>query len=105
MSMHHKHTKLTRKLCNKYGCGMPVGRKEKQKLLTAINKLESMGIIDEAFDFASEMDRVYFEQHPGVTQYTREAIPGEHEKGFSHIRVTQMQPGIRARQAFNLINS
>ena len=53
----------------------------------------------EAIERASELDRVYFEQHPGETEYVRPIVPGEFppEVDANNVMVTQVTPGIRVR--------
>ncbi len=53
-------------------------------------------------DQASEADRVWFEQHPGVNVYSRPIVPGEfgpiHAAGL--VTVTQIKPGVRHRSVW-----
>jgi len=55
-----------------------------------------MKTIDPIADIeASEYDRLWFENHPGETEYIRRRFPGE---PFAHrVRVVQIMPGMRVR--------
>jgi hypothetical protein len=64
-----------------------------------------------AADFASEDDRLWFEDHPGESTRHRPAIPGElpgmrplpAAEGMDverYIEVTQVEPGFRLRRSY-----
>jgi hypothetical protein len=51
-------------------------------------------------DYASEMDRIWFEQHPGATERLRPPYPAELVMcggACAHVRVRQVAPGVRMR--------
>jgi len=52
-------------------------------------------------DGICEKDRLYFEAHPGATEYTRPLCPGEYypipDDDIEAVTVHQVKPGIRAR--------
>ena len=55
-------------------------------------------------EYASEVDRVWFERHPGVSEYARPYIDGEFpdmpefSNSRPNVRVTQLRKGIRQRR-------
>jgi hypothetical protein len=63
---------------------------------------------------ASDRDRAYFEEHPGVDRYVRRRMPGEFAPvhsdaeldalGYMHVEVKQVRPGFRHRKPFHLID-
>lgn len=59
-------------------------------------------------DQASELDRLYFEQHPDENVYIRARFPGEwgpyeDEISGAHTQVTQIEPGVRVRRALEIV--
>lgn len=60
-----------------YNMPYPPGKGSKKIALELINSIEAGDHSLDAADFASDMDRVYFEQHPNENEYIRPFIPGE----------------------------
>lgn len=50
---------------------------------------------------ASEYDRVWFENHPGETEYIRRSFPGE-PFDTHFVRVVQIAPGLRVRHGVTI---
>jgi len=51
-------------------------------------------------DFASEQDRIWFEEHPEERQLIRTAYEGEMGGAAVMVRVVQLAPGIRSRESW-----
>ena len=101
------YKKLTRELCKRFKTKWPIGREEKFYKLAMINHMVLAGTTFEHVEFASEHDRMFFEQHPDKNEYTRQPIPGESpgaDLTNMIIVVTQHKPGIRNRQPVEIYN-
>ncbi len=67
----------------------------------------SLQVVNDAFEAASEADRIWFEKHPEINTYIRPMTPGEimfigtWEGGTvtgGMVQVTQLAPGVRERK-------
>lgn len=51
-------------------------------------------------ELAAEADRIYFERHPDETERIRAAFCGEFCACVFWVRVTEIEPGVRLREAW-----
>ncbi|MFI6349116.1 hypothetical protein [Streptomyces sp. NPDC050560] len=61
-----------------------------------------------ASEYASGLDRKFFESHPNASEYYRKAVDGEFGRGdyepSARVRVRQLSPGVRARLPLGGVN-
>jgi hypothetical protein len=66
-----------------------------------MNKLDETILPDpQSTEYASDMDRLWFEQHPGQDERVRSPFPNEWtftDATCTQVRVVQLAPGVRAR--------